>query len=206
VTFYFSEFALTWTIHQSQHKATIDAPPAELGIEDAKPRSHAAKKSIVSSPLAASDPMQMMQQMMGMFMGGLAGSMALSRGPQAEMHVPLAPPSPSVYNTPGTAAGPLSSPASLKRPADHDIPKNIDIEIWLSQLDADPVRGKRNINYTQFGQSLTSLGIYELSDIVVLDVNQLQELVPRLNFGIANRLVTYAQEDYPMHKRTRLDC
>jgi hypothetical protein len=143
----------------------------------------------------------MMQQMMGMFMGGLAGSVALSRGP--EMHAPPAPapPSPSVHNTPGT----LSSPASLKRPADQDHPKNIDIEIWLTQLDTDPVRGKRNIDYSQFGPSLTSLGIYELSDIVVLDVNQLQELVPRLNFGIANRLVTYAQEDYLMHKRTRLD-
>jgi hypothetical protein len=142
----------------------------------------------------------MMQQMMGMFMGGLAGSMALNRGP--ETHALPVPPSPSsVYNTPR----PLSSPASLKRPADHDLPKNVDIEIWLTQLDADPVRGKRNINYSQFGQSLTSLGIYELSDIVVLDVNQLKELVPHLNFGIANRLVTYAQEDYPMHKRTRLD-
>lgn len=143
----------------------------------------------------------MMQQMMGMFMGGLAGSMALSRGPEA--HTLPAPPSPSVYNTPGPLSSP--GPASLKRPADHDLPKNIDIEIWLTQLDTHPVRGKRNINYSQFGQSLASLGIYELSDIVVLDVNRLQELVPCLNFGIANRLVTYAQEDYPMHKRTKLD-
>jgi hypothetical protein len=188
-------------INQSRHKATIDTPPADLGIEDAKPRSRAAKK-LTASPASASDPMQMMQQMMGMFMGGLAGSMALSRGRDSgpELHA-SAPPSPSVYNTP---TGPLSPPVNLKRPADHDLLKNIDIEIWLTQLDSHPVRGKRNINYSQYGQSLTSLGIYELSDIVVLDVNRLQELIPGLNFGTANRLVTYAQEDYPMHKRTRL--
>lgn len=102
---------------------------------------------------------------MGMFMGEITGSMVLSCS--SENHAPLAPPSPSVYNA-------LGPPASLKCPADHDLfPKNIDIKIWLTQLDADPVHGKWNINYSQFGQLLTSLGIYELSDIIVLYVNQL---------------------------------
>ena len=77
--------------------------------------------------------------------------MALSCGPK--MHVPPVPPSPSTYNAPG----PLSSPGSLKHPADCDLPKNIDIKIWLTQLDSYPVCGKQNINYLQFGQSLTSL-------------------------------------------------
>ena len=139
--------------------------------------------------------MQMMQQMMGMFMGGLASSMAISRSPPSEQHAPGPP-------------VPPSPPTGLKRPADNDLlPKNIDIEVWLAQLDSDPVHGKRQIDYSQFGASFTALGIYELSDIIVLDVTQLRELLPHLNFGIANRLVTYAQEDYPIgkFKRARLD-
>ena len=111
---------------------TIDTPHSDLGIEDAKPC--IAKKSIVPPP-SASDPMQMMQQMMRMFMCEFMGSMVLNCGP--ENHAPPTSPLPSVRNVP------LSSPTSLKRPADNYLfLKNIDIEIWLAQLDADPVCGK----------------------------------------------------------------
>ena len=77
----------------------------------------------------------------------------------------------------------------------------------MAQLDSDPVCGKQQINYSQFGASFATLGIYELSNIIVLDVTQLQGLLPHLNFGITNCLVTYAQEEYPIgkFKYARLD-
>ena len=43
----------------------------------------------------------------------------------------------------------------------------------MAQLDSDPVCSKQQINYLQFRASFTALGIYELSDIIVLDVTQL---------------------------------
>lgn len=124
--------------------------------------------------------------------------MALSCGP--EMHVPPVPPSPSTYNAPG----PLSSPGSLKHPADWSSK-----EYWYWDLVDSawflPCLWQAEHQLSAVWTVAYLSGIYELSDIVVLDVNQLQELVPHLNFGIANRLVTNAQEDYPMHKHTRLD-
>ena len=89
-----------------------------------------------------------MQQMMGMFMGGLASSMAISHSPPSEQHAP------------GHTVPP-SSPTGLKCPANNDLlPKNIDIEVLLAQLDSDPVCTKWQIDYSQFRASFTALGIY----------------------------------------------
>lgn len=106
--------------------------------------------------------MQMMQQMMGMFMGGLAGSMALTRSPDK---ITLGPPlaNQDLPSNPSPSTG-------LKHAADSKpFPQNVDIEVWLSQLDMDPICGNRNINYSQFSSSLSSTGIYELSDLAVLE-------------------------------------
>ncbi|KAF8219839.1 hypothetical protein L208DRAFT_1382873 [Tricholoma matsutake] len=78
--------------------------------------------------------MQMMQQMMGMFMGGLAGSMALGHSPDKIT------PGPALANQ-DMPSNPTPS-TGLKHAADSEpLPQNIDIEVWLSQLDTDPIRG-----------------------------------------------------------------
>ena len=131
-------------------------PPTDLGIEDAKP--HTAKRLIAPPPPSASDPMQMMQQIMGMFMGGLTSPVAISHSPPSEQHSPGPP-------------VPPSPPTGLKHPVDNDLlPKNIDIEVWVAQLDSDPVHSKWQIDCSKFGAWFTALGIYELSGIIVLDV------------------------------------
>jgi len=127
-------------VHQSRHKATIDTPPTDLAIEDVRP--HSGKKVVVQPPASQADPIQMTQQMMRMFMGGLTGSMALTCSP--EKH--------SLPVTPFLSASDTSSspPASLKCAADNILtPRNIDMEIWLAQLDLDPIHGEWNINYSQ---------------------------------------------------------
>ena len=121
-------------------------------------------------------------------MGGLTSSMAISHSPPHEQQAPGPP-------------VPPSPPTGLKCLANNDLLlKNFDIKVWLAQLDSEPVCSKWQIDYSQFGASFAALGIYKLSDIIVLDVTQLQELLPHLNFGIANHLVTHAQEDYPIGK------
>ena len=145
-------------------------------------------------PNMMENPMQMMQQMMGMFMGGLAGSMALAHSPDK---ITPGPPLADQDITPSTG---------LKRAADSEpLPQNVDIEVWLSQLDTDPIHGNRNINYSQFSSSLSSTGIYELSDLAILETSVLLKLVDGLNYGIANCLIMYVREDYPASKCIRLN-
>lgn len=131
-------------------------------------------------------------------MGGLAGSMALTRSPdKITPGPPLANQDMPSNPTPSTG---------LKPAADSEpLPQNVDIEVWLSQLDTDPIHGNQNINYSQFGSSLSSTGIYELSDLAVLETSMLLKLVDGLNYGIANHLIMYAREDYPAFKCIRLN-
>lgn len=145
-----------------------------------------------ATPVAASvDPASMIQQVLGMFLGGLVGTAALNRSPETPSRQEPIPPSPSL---------------SLKRSAeDGPAPENLDIDVWLARLDADPVRGKKNINFYKFALPFTEHGIYELSDIAIISAEKIIELGgDKINFGIANRLVQYAAEDYGNPKRSRL--
>jgi hypothetical protein len=69
-----------------------------------------------------------------------------------------------------------------------------DIMPWLISLDADPFRGKKQLQFTQYGATLFENGIIDLSDVVSLTPEKLQEL-GGMNFGIANRLIRYVKED-----------
>jgi hypothetical protein len=80
---------------------------------------------------------------------------------------------------------------SPKRPAEIEYP---DIIPWLASLDTDPIRGKKQLNFVQYGDALSRNGILDLSDIVSLTAEKLQEL-GGMTFGIANRLVGYAKDD-----------
>jgi hypothetical protein len=68
-----------------------------------------------------------------------------------------------------------------------------DIMPWLASLDSDSFRGKK-LQFAQYGAALFENGIIDLSDVVSLTPEKLQEL-GGMNFGIANRLIRYAKED-----------
>lgn len=88
-----------------------------------------------------------------------------------------------------------------------------DIGDWLVQLNSDPIRRRiKTLDYAQYEGVLIKNGFLELSDLAAVKADKLLELVGEetMNFGIASRLVTYAQEDLEVYlaqvsKRTRVD-
>jgi len=49
-----------------------------------------------------------------------------------------------------------------------------DITAWLVSIDQHPIRGRQQLNYSQYTEQLQKNGIHELSDIVLLSVDDLQ--------------------------------
>jgi hypothetical protein len=88
--------------------------------------------------------------------------------------------------------------AGTKRPVEEPLPDICpDIKSWLTQLDSDAVRGRLNLNYQQYSGLLLDNGLFELSDVANVTAEKLQALAgDQMNFGMANRLVTYAKEDF----------
>jgi hypothetical protein len=77
----------------------------------------------------------------------------------------------------------------------HQVPIEYpDIMPWLSSLDADPFQGKKQLQFAQYRAALLENGIIDLSDVVLLTPEKLQEL-GWMNFGIASHLIRYAKED-----------
>jgi hypothetical protein len=71
------------------------------------------------------------------------------------------------------------------------------------------IRGQMNINYGQYNNILLEQGFFELSDLANVSAEQLVAVMEsRVNFGVANHLVTYAKEDFAPFataKRARVD-
>ena len=60
-----------------------------------------------------------------------------------------------------------------------------------------PIRGRKNLNYVQFSEGLMTQGILDLGDLISLTADKVLELSgPPMNFGTANRLIMFAQEDH----------
>lgn len=79
-----------------------------------------------------------------------------------------------------------------------------DIATWLKVLDSDPVRGHMMINYSQFHNTFLANGFFELRDVAMLSVEQLVAVCNgRMNFGVANCLITYAKEDFALFMTMR---
>ena len=201
---------------QSQQKALIDAPPDALNLTDAFTRQRAAKKSHNATQLNSavdSEPPKWLQQviqfqmaaaMMGPFGGG--GYRAQPELP-TNLHTPLGTPStpgplnsvpPSIYTPTAIPSSP--SPTALKRPADDALSGPTifpDVDVWLSSLDSHPIRGRKNLNYVQYAEGLMAQGILDLGDLISLTADKVLELSgPPMNFGTANRLTIFAQEDH----------
>lgn len=95
---------------------------------------------------------------------------------------------------------PPSSPTaddsgSRKRKSELSIIHYPAISEWLESLDKDEERGIDDVNYAQYSTILRKEGILRLRDLLgISSVEKLQELA-QLNYGTAQRLLTYAKED-----------
>ncbi|KZP11789.1 hypothetical protein FIBSPDRAFT_937311 [Athelia psychrophila] len=194
----------TWAMLLSKQKATIDEPPEELNLTDNVKRQAAAKKAMGSSQVAAdSAPPAWLQQMMAvgmmgyqpppwaMMTGMFPGASPTGITPFTGSQIPATPTHSSVI------PAPASSPLSIKRTSPIDYP---DTDDWLESLDKDPIRGKRQLDFAQYIDSLKSNGILDLGDLLALSLDKLQEL-SGMNFGVANRVMNYAKDDTAQLKR-----
>lgn len=104
---------------------------------------------------------------------------------------PGIPPTVSASGFNITTPDTLSSPPIVKRALPIDYP---DIDAWLASLDSDDVRGKKQLNFSQYIEKLHGNGILDLEDLLSLSLDQLQEF-SGMNFGTANRVMNYAKDD-----------
>ncbi|KAJ6615208.1 hypothetical protein B0H10DRAFT_2435553 [Mycena sp. CBHHK59/15] len=201
----------TWALLLSRHQAILTEPPKELNLNINHSRQQKAKNAWAhASAMGSSEPPMWVQHLAPVF-GALLGNR-------------VQPPSQEyIQNMPGQVPGPLPADPTLDRrnstkciAEDVPIPDLCpDIASWLEKLDSDPVRGRMNLNYTQYKKSLINQGFFELSDMANVTAEKLLSLLggdgsDGLSFGIANRLVTYAKADYEQFlpkpsKHTRVD-
>ncbi|KAF8185554.1 hypothetical protein K438DRAFT_1973853 [Mycena galopus ATCC 62051] len=192
----------TWAMLVSRHEATLRDVPTQLGLEVNHARQQRAKKyqaKVAPGP----DPSMGWIQALAPVLGALLNN-SINRGPQVPEWQPSQQ---SIHHDIGAAGSdpyiPIShasQPSSLgKRPA-QDVPTADicpDIGTWLAELDSDPIRGRININYSQYNDILLGQGFFELSDLANVSEEQLVTVMEgRMNFGVANRLVTYAKADF----------
>ncbi|KAJ6628149.1 hypothetical protein B0H10DRAFT_2277329 [Mycena sp. CBHHK59/15] len=199
----------SWIV--SRHQAILTEPPKELNLDINHSQQQKAKNARAhASAMGSSEPPMWVQHLAPVF-GALLGNR-------------VQPPSQEyIQNMPGQVPRPLPADPTLdRRNGTKHIPKDVpipdlcpDIASWLEKLDSDPVRGRMNLNYTQYKKSLINQGFFELSDMANVTAEKLLSLLGRdgsdgLSFGIANRLVTYAKADYQQFllkpsKHTRVD-
>lgn len=133
---------------------------------------------------------------------------AVLRAPAPPSTPLVAAPAIVTIPTPTTPVTPTPPSRNSKRAATEiELPAyNPPLEAWLLGLDADPDRGKFNLNFSQFHPIFQKESLVELSDLVGLTTDKVEALGGQaMNFGIANRLARYATEDYvPPAKRPRL--
>ncbi|KAJ7202719.1 hypothetical protein C8J57DRAFT_1735619 [Mycena rebaudengoi] len=196
-----SELA-TWAMLASRHQAVIGEAPKELKLDVSHVRQKKAKNHNAAATSSSNDAAPWIQglQAIAPVLGALFSNRPALAAPEwqpslipgAPMHVPVANPAPFLPST----------TSAVKRPAEDAPSADIcpDIITWITNLDEDPVRGRLKLNYFQYKDLLIDNGFFELSDLANVSAEQLMGFSgpsgERLNFGIANRLVTYAKEDY----------
>ncbi|KAH7924317.1 hypothetical protein BV22DRAFT_1129956 [Leucogyrophana mollusca] len=193
-----------WARLLAKGHATVKTPPEELNLADGhvtqrqvKGKANAAKANpeAPGSPWAAQA--QATQQMMAAaapFMFGLppmmnAWAMMQMQNGQAAMSPQKA--SSSSGDTATLAVPTSGQKRTFEIAATVDYP---DVKTWLVSIDSDPVHGRQGLNFAQYGSSLEDNGILDLTDLIYLSSEKLQELTG-MKFGIANRLLRYADED-----------
>lgn len=87
-----------------------------------------------------------------------------------------------------------SSPALASSPSKASPSENEELLVWLPKVDADVERGKRNADYTRYGDILAEKGIFDLDDLVHLTSERL-EAFTGMAYRFCDRLLQYARED-----------
>ncbi|KAJ4467153.1 hypothetical protein C8J55DRAFT_565400 [Lentinula edodes] len=87
-----------------------------------------------------------------------------------------------------------SSPAPASSPSKASPSKNEELLVWLPKVNADVERGKRNADYTRYGDILAEKGIFDLDNLVWLTSEQL-EAFTGMAYGFCDHLLRYARED-----------
>jgi hypothetical protein len=187
----------------------MSEPPSQLdlGVNHARQKRAKNHRANTSSNLDESAPAWL--QTLAPVLGAL-----INRPPatpdwqKSKYNMPVTDPHISVHGPHSTQVRPPS--VGTKRPAEDASASDAcpDIATWLAGLDADPNRGRLNLNFSQYQNLLLENGFYELSDIANVLPEQLQKVLGGgMTFGLANRLVTHAKEDFtPVStKRARVD-
>ncbi|KAF9490690.1 hypothetical protein BDN71DRAFT_1511024 [Pleurotus eryngii] len=171
-----------WAHLASIHRANIDEPPNELNLTDSIKHQKTAKKMI-----AESEPPLWIQQMMGVVMGGMVArnnNAVNSSTPRSLLswsqdgHPPCSPGLRQPYKC-ATTSSPIDYP---------------DVTIWLDGLESNPACGWKQSNYTRYGAALAEHDIDDLSNLVRLKPEKLEEL-GGMTHGMANRLLSFAMDD-----------
>ncbi|KAJ7447640.1 hypothetical protein FB451DRAFT_1411735 [Mycena latifolia] len=211
----------TWALLASRHQAVISEPPKELNLDAGHARQRRAKTHLASASPNTGDPLAWMQALSPL-LGAVLANRAPTQAPPApgfwqptshENVIPAAPPAGgdprSLYTHSNEAQDAF---LGTKRRASEEFPSPDicpDIGTWLANLDSDPIRGRMKLNYMQYSDLLINDGFFELSDLTNVSADKLLSLPggDQMNFGIANRLVTYAKEDFELRstKRPRVD-
>ncbi|KAJ7301730.1 hypothetical protein DFH08DRAFT_978495 [Mycena albidolilacea] len=176
----------------TQHKATKEVlPRSELKIDDAMPRQHAAKKNVPNGPSAGTEPPEWVQALFPIAAMAMGGAM------RNNMYETPRPSTPPPLRTAGSSRpsalvfGDLPS-SGTKRAAEMAAPS---IDAWLGSLDSDVHgRGRHNIFYLQYCSKFSEHGIFDLTDMVDIEANELTKLI-ECPIGVANRLIKYAKDD-----------
>ncbi|KAJ7726210.1 hypothetical protein B0H16DRAFT_1735746 [Mycena metata] len=198
----------TWALLASRHQATIDEPPKQLGLEVSHARQKKAKNHQADTAAYSNDSTPRWVQALAPVLGALLNNRPPTAPPEWQQY-PMIPP---VVNDPRVHV-PHSMQPGVKRPAeDAPAPEMCpDIATWLMSLDSDPIRGRMNLNFSQYREFFLENGFFKLSDLANVSTDQLRVL-PALggvlmSFGIANRLITYPTEDLTpvSNKRPRVD-
>ncbi|KAH7879820.1 uncharacterized protein C8R40DRAFT_446677 [Lentinula edodes] len=189
----------TWVQLASRHQATVNDPPSCILTRLGEKLGHQKRRSALPlpppsvpsvppqtpiAPAPATDAITQAMTMVGTVTPLLA---MLMNGNRTRDHSP-----PRTSSSKRHRAD--SSPAPASSPSKASPSKNEELLVWLPKVDADVERGKRNADYTRYGDILAKKGIFDLDDLVRLTSERL-EAFTGMAYGFCDRLLRYARED-----------
>ncbi|KAJ7816197.1 WD40-repeat-containing domain protein [Mycena leptocephala] len=160
---------------------SVEELPDQLKIEDKFNKQKRAKNAVMQTqangfnlnggggPMWPQMPMPPMPWMYGM-------PPWMMQGPPGEYQAPA----------PATTAPTPSPPRKRKYPAIMD---------WLPELDADEDRGADGLDYQQYANIFSSIGIIHLDDLLEVESAEKLQKLTKINWGTAKRLMKFARED-----------
>ncbi|KAL4077648.1 hypothetical protein J3A83DRAFT_4368980 [Scleroderma citrinum] len=192
-----------WAHLLKDYKAKIDEPPAEINVEDRSAyqmikQSAAVQQAcnVVDGSSSSQMPAWAQQLMVASAMAPMIFNPWAVQMMQGNLQNPIGSVPPSSQIMPGTipivqSQVPLTMTQNGNMSQTHCAKQSSvavispDITTWLVSIDEYPIRGHQQLNYSQYAEQLQHNGIQELSDIVLLSVDDLQQFV-EMTYGDAS--------------------